>query len=185
MTAAEYLAWEARQEIKHEFVNRRPVAMAGARRAHSRIAANVLANLHIQLRGKPCQPYGSDMKFQSPNGNFRYPDVTVDCAPFKGDDLLSAEPKVVIEVLSGSNTFFDVTQRLADYQAHPDVRHIAFIDSQSERANHWRRAGNTWEKTDLAGLGGGCAFEDIGAALMMAEIYEGVSFEEEEEEEEA
>jgi Uma2 family endonuclease len=172
-----YLAWEAGQETKHELVNGRPRMMAGAAKAHNRICANMIRHLGNRLAGKPCQPYGSDMKFISPTGNARYPDVQVDCAPFRGDDLISEEPRVVIEVLSPSNDWLDVQQRLADYQAHPAVRHILFVSTQKIAAQAYALEADGWRATTLETLEGGFEFAAIGAGLSMADIYEGVAFE--------
>lgn len=176
MSLEAYLAWEARQEIKHELVNGRPRMMAGAAKGRNRICANVLATLHARLRGKPCQPFGSDMKFISPTGNARHPDVQVDCAPFRGDDLVSEEPRLIVEVLSPSNDWFDVKRRLADYQAHPNVRHILIVSTQTYDAQVYSLGEGGWGSTMLDGVESGFEFAAIGAGLTMAEIYEGVAF---------
>jgi Uma2 family endonuclease len=178
MSLEAFLAWEARQDVKYELVNGRPRMMAGAAKGHNRICANVLATLHARLRGKPCQPYGSDMKFISPTGNARYPDVQVDCAPFRGDDLVSEEPRLIVEVLSPSNDWHDMQRRLADYQAHPSVRHILIVSTQTYDAQVYSLGDGGWGSTMLDGLEGGFEFASIGASLSMAEIYEGVAFEE-------
>jgi len=171
-----YLAWEAGQELKHELVNGRPRMMAGAAKIHNRVCANIVAAMHGRLRGKPCQPYGSDMKFISPTGNARYPDVQVDCAPFRGDDLISQDPRVIIEVLSPANDWLDVQRRLADYQAHPAVRHILFVSTQRIAAQAYAREADGWLEQTLESLEGGFALLAIGAELTMAEIYEGIEF---------
>lgn len=58
MTLAEFLAWEERQELKHEFDGVRLVAMAGVTAAHADIRANLTAALRSRLRGNPCKFYG-------------------------------------------------------------------------------------------------------------------------------
>jgi Uma2 family endonuclease len=171
-----YLAWEARQEIKHELVNGRPHMMAGAAKIHNRLCANIIRHLGNRLAGKPCQPYGSDMKFISPTGNARYPDVQVDCAPFRGDDLISQEPRVIIEVLSPYNDWLDVQRRLADYQAHPAVRHILFVSTQKIAAQAYALGDDGWLEETLETLEGGFDFAAIAAGLTMAEIFDGVEF---------
>jgi Uma2 family endonuclease len=173
-----YLAWEERQDVKHELVNGRPQMMAGAARVHNRVCANIVATLHTRLRGRPYQPFGSDMKFLSPTGNARYPDVQVDCAAGTNRDLHSQEPRVVIEVLSPSNDWLDVQRRLADYQAHPAVQHILLVSTQKAAAQIYSRGDNGWRELTLEQIEGGFDLAAIGVALAMSEIYEGVSFEE-------
>src|SRR3954464_10932464 len=81
MTRAEFLAWEDGQERKHEFDGIRPVAMPGGTLAHAAIQRNLAVALHTRLRGKPCDFFGSDLKFLTAEGTVRYPDGMVVCAP--------------------------------------------------------------------------------------------------------
>ena len=41
MTAAEYLAWEERQELKHEYIDGEVIQMPGGTATHSRIPINI------------------------------------------------------------------------------------------------------------------------------------------------
>jgi Uma2 family endonuclease len=178
MTMAEYLAWEQRQPGKHEFVDGRPVAMAGASKRHNSIAGNVLAALHGKLRGKPCRPFGSDTKLISPTGRARYPDVQVDCARLSSMEVASTDPRVVIEVLSPSNDWIDIAKLREDYQAHPSVSHILFISSSRARAQAFTRDGAGWREDVVEGLTGGFDLGAVETRLEMAEIYEGVELDE-------
>jgi hypothetical protein len=59
-----YLAWEAGQPGKSEFVAGEVFAMVGVRRAHATAALNVGAAMREHLRGSPCLPFISDMKLR-------------------------------------------------------------------------------------------------------------------------
>jgi len=59
MTMEQFLAWEDRQELRHEFDGFQPVAMTGGTAAHAAILRNILVSLTSRLRGQPRQPYGS------------------------------------------------------------------------------------------------------------------------------
>ena len=48
----EYLAIERRSEAKSEYWHGEMFAMAGASEAHNLIVANVVGELHMQLKGK-------------------------------------------------------------------------------------------------------------------------------------
>lgn len=78
MTLAEFLAWEERQELRHEFDGFAPVAMTGGARAHETIPVNLLIALGGRLRGGPCRAYGGDLKIEVA-GRIRYPDAFVTC----------------------------------------------------------------------------------------------------------
>ncbi len=85
----DYLAWERQAETKNEYWNGEVFAMAGASRHHTLIAANVIASLHIQLRGRRCTVHTDDLRVKvSPTGLYTYPDVVVVC----GDAQVRGSP---------------------------------------------------------------------------------------------
>ena len=62
MSEQEYLDTEPYSEVKREYIDGYVYAMAGAKASHNRIVGNVHGELRNYLKGKPCQPYMSDMK---------------------------------------------------------------------------------------------------------------------------
>jgi Uma2 family endonuclease len=180
MTSDQFLEWEERQERKHELVDGVIRLMAGASAAHNRIAANVLVALKTRLRGRPCEPFGSDMKVRIPNGNFRYPDLTVDCGRPKNRDVTAAEPRVIVEVLSPSTEWFDQTKKLEDYQSVPSILEIAFMAQDRAFARVWTRSGENWASEEIDGLEGALCFASIETEISLTEAYDGVEFDGEE-----
>ena len=55
MSLAEFLEWEERQELRHEFDGFAPVAMTGGSAGHADIQANLITAFRNRLRGKPCK----------------------------------------------------------------------------------------------------------------------------------
>jgi hypothetical protein len=55
MNSGDYLAWEARQERRHELVDGVVRMMAGSARAHNDIALNLRQALKERLKGGPCK----------------------------------------------------------------------------------------------------------------------------------
>src|SRR5262245_43553792 len=79
-TFAEYLALEARSDIRHEFVNGEIFAMAGGTPEHGRLTANVILELGSALRGQPCAVLTSDVRVRVlATGLGTYPDTSVVC----------------------------------------------------------------------------------------------------------
>lgn len=177
MTLADFLAWEARQETRNEFVNGRIRAMTGGTRRHNKVARNVLGCLMNRLGSGKCQPYGSDMKILIPNGNSRYGDVVVDCGPEKPEDIAATEPTVVVEVLSKSTTFLDQNEKLDDYQSIPSMRHILHLSQEKPEGELWSRDEGGWRRMKLAGPGVEVDLAAIGVSFALAMAYEGVPFE--------
>src|SRR4028119_2480007 len=79
-TIEEYLQMERSSEQKHEYYNGEVFAMSGAGPKHNVIFRNVYGELAFWLKGKPCQPYGSDLRIHIPeNTLFTYPDISIIC----------------------------------------------------------------------------------------------------------
>lgn len=78
MTLEDFLAWEARQEVRHEFDGFEPVAMPGGSLNHARLQRNLAISIGGRLRGTPFEFLGSDMKLVSATRS-RYPDAQVVC----------------------------------------------------------------------------------------------------------
>jgi Uma2 family endonuclease len=85
-TLAEYLALDARSDVKHELVTGTIVDMAGGTPAHSDLATNATGLLFGALLGKPCRVNDSDLRIGRVDDEFRaYPDVVVEVnAPVVG-----------------------------------------------------------------------------------------------------
>ena len=54
MTLAEFLDWEERQELRHEFDGFAPVAMTGGTRAHETVGVNLLILLARKIQQGLC-----------------------------------------------------------------------------------------------------------------------------------
>src|SRR5690554_8040933 len=79
-TVDEYLRFEKDAAQKHEYFNGEIFAMAGAGPRHNIIFSNVFRELAYHLKGRPCKPFGSDLRIHIPeNALFTYPDISVIC----------------------------------------------------------------------------------------------------------
>ncbi len=177
MTLAEFLEWEERQPLRYEFDGTRPVAMTGGTRAHAAIQRNLAVAVGGRLRGKPCQFYGSDLKIQVAEGHIRYPDGMVMCSSVDRDATVIHEPVVVFEVLSPSTARNDRIVKAREYQATPSVRRYVMLDQDGVSATVYARAGDAWTHEILI-ADSILAMPEIDVALPLAELYEGLDFEE-------
>ena len=69
MSFEAYLAWEAEQSERHEFLRGEVFAMTGARATHNTIAGNIFAALKDGLRGTPCRVFIAYMKLHAQIAN--------------------------------------------------------------------------------------------------------------------
>ena len=172
MTPGEFLAWEAAQELKWEFDGLQPVAMVGATLVHAAIQGNIITALNNRLRGKPCRPYGSDVKVQI-GPKYRYPDALVSCVPIVPGVTVAADPVVIFEVLSESTAETDRTTKLREYRSLPSVQRYVMLEQNQAAATVITRTETGWSLETLDAHGT-LAMPEIGVEVPMAELYDGL-----------
>src|SRR5687768_11589267 len=80
ISEVEYIEHEKHSTEKCEYYKGEIFAMAGAGVKHNIIFKNILRDLSDALRGKSCQPYGSDLRIHVPEISlFTYPDISIIC----------------------------------------------------------------------------------------------------------
>lgn len=180
MTVGEFFEWQQRQDRNYELVDGVPVltvkAMTGATVRHDMVTVNAIGFLHRRLRGKPCKPRTSDQSVLTFRGT-RRPDVSIECGKPDDRSMATAEPRVVIEILSPSTTRYDRFQKLEEYKLNPAIKVILLVDTEAPRVTVWRRGLEGWGYTELAGLDAVIGLPEIDAELPFSELYEGLEFE--------
>jgi Uma2 family endonuclease len=177
MSAEEFLEWGLHQELRHELVDGVPVAMAGAKRRHDQIVANIHGTLFSQLRGKTCRNFTADTAVRIPAGNIRRPDAGIDCGLFDDDATTADAPFLVMEVLSPSTREFDRFRKLEEYKTVPSLAHIVLIDPDLPQVFHWSRLpGGEWRHALLEGLEAVIRLLEIDCAVELSVLYDRLTF---------
>ncbi len=172
-----YLAWEAEQRGKHEYVDGEVFAMVGARREHVVVAGNLFAALKQRLRDGHCQAYIADLKLRVAADNaFFYPDVMVSCDPRdQVAELYIEHPTLVIEVLSEATAAFDRGDKFAAYRRLPALQEYLLVDIPGRRIESFRRtAEDEWLLHDYRAEQGDIRIASLDLALGFDEVFEGV-----------
>ncbi|MBI3155896.1 MAG: Uma2 family endonuclease [Burkholderiales bacterium] len=141
LSADEFLAWEAGQPLRNEFVAGEVFAMAGGEDRNDTVAGNLYIALREQLRGSACRVYGSDVKLGVAAADaFFYPDLMVTCsAADAADRLVKREPVLVVEVLSPATAAFDRGQKFAAYRMLATLQEYLLVDVDTRRCDLYRR----------------------------------------------
>ena len=184
MTPEEFNIWEQTQLDRYELVDGvphlkfvewdGPKMMVGATKGHGWVVKNLISVLNPRLRGKPCQPFAADGKVRTPRGNYRYPDVTIDCGPH---DLSKADlpnPVAVIEVLSKSTFWLDHNKKLSDYQSVPSIRYILLLAQNEIHGQLWTRGPADWSYVEMQNPDTVIHFHLSEVQFTLAEAYEGM-----------
>lgn len=188
VSVEDYLAGELVSEVKHEYLGGCVYAMAGATNVHNRIASNVLGVLHAKLRGRPCQPYNSDTKTRvklPTHVRFYYPDVSVVCDSNPPDESFQDQPVVVVGVLSNKTRRIDHGEKKDAYLTLPSLSVYLLVEQDSPAVIAYHRTEQGFTQETHAELTAVIALAEIGVELPLAEIYEGVEFVPEQEDEES
>lgn len=178
MTAEEYLEWEAKQELRYEYIDGEILAMTGGTLPHAKIYLNFYRALYPHLRQRGCEAYVSDAKVQASQASrYFYPDLVVTCDP---QDLQSRDfiqhPKVIVEVLSPSTANYDRTKKLKYYRQIPTLQEYVLVDSEEIAVEVYHRGeGKMWYYYEYA-EGEAIALESIEFECPIEILYEGVSF---------
>lgn len=168
MSIDDYLAAELISDSKHEYFDGAIYAMSGASRNHERIALNVASEFRTHLRGKPCEPFSSDLKIKVGNYLF-YPDAMVVCDDTQPHEVYTETPALIVEVLSKSTRRIDETLKRRLYQTIPTLREYVLIEQDIVDIEICRRS-EGWVSNHYF-LGDQATFESIDLTIDVAELY--------------
>lgn len=172
--AEDYLAREAQQATRSEYVRGEVFAMAGGEDRHSTAALNLASALRAELRGSPCRVYMTDVKLRVDAADaFFYPDVFVTCsAADLADRLVKREAVLVAEVLSDSTAAYDRGGKFAAYRQLPSLREVLFVDLRQRSIDLFRRGEDgLWVLHPLQ-AGDTMTLHSLGLGLPVARVFE-------------
>lgn len=172
---------------KYEYLNGLAYLMSGGSAAHDRITRNVGYALDSQLRSGPCRAFGVDVQVllgtkKNSKRHYAFPDATVSCnaADRRPENTLIESPRVVIEVLSPSTEARDRGVKFKAYQECSTVQEIVLMSQFAQYVEIWQRDdkdSNAWHYRHY-GPGETVEIKSIDVQIDIADIYQGLDFEE-------
>lgn len=183
ITLEEYFRLEETSEIRHEYFHGAAYAMTGASIAHNILIHNISGQLYLLLRGKSCRAYTTDLRLKIETTIlYTYPDVQVICglpqfADGRNDTVTN--PSVIIEVLSPSTEAYDRGKKFQHYRTIETLQEYLLISQDAVRVERYvRQTTHEWLLQEFTELDQAVSLDAIGCSLMLADIYEAVTFEE-------
>lgn len=182
LTSEQYLEIERKAEFKSEYYDGEMFAMAGASEAHNLVAGNLCAEIHQQLRSRPCRAYSADMRARvKTTGLYTYPDIVVVCGQpqFLGDrrDTL-LNPTLIVEVLSPSTEAFDRGRKFEHYRTLESLQTYLLVSSERIGVELFtRQPEGGWLLTAASRMEDTIELPATDCRLSLAAIYEKVEFE--------
>lgn len=180
VSISEYLQWEQKSDVKHEYYQGEIFAMAGASVEHNKIVVNILIALGRQLKNKNCRPYVNDLRIAvEANTLYTYPDISVICGEIKKTDDqfdTATNPTVIIEVLSDITKDYDRGSKFKLYRDIPQLMDYLLIDSTgSVMVEHFsKNANGIWELREYRSIDDKFTIPSIQTLMDLIDIYEDV-----------
>jgi Uma2 family endonuclease len=181
ITVEEYLAFEEKSKIKHEYMDGEIFAMAGVKRNHSLANTNISTELNLQLRDSDCEVHISDFRVRIRETHFVYPDVAVACGEIdvetSGESETLINPLVVFEVLSKSTEKRDRGEKAEDYFKIASLGDYILVSQNRMRVEHFHReSDNKWSLIIYEKPEDVLILDSINCKLTLRQIYLKVKF---------
>jgi Uma2 family endonuclease len=173
----EYLMLEEDSGMRHEFLHGQVWAMSSGTPDHAAMAGNVLTLLNVQLSGKKCRVFTSDLRIRVvATGLGTYPDVSVVCGRLELDPEDSkrhtvVNPRILVEVLSPSTEACDRGEKLRHYQQVASVDEIVLVAHDRREIEVVRREPDGSWSRHAARDGETMHLSSVACELPVGEVY--------------
>lgn len=190
----EYVEMAEKSKEKLDYIHGRVVnlsqviAMAGGTLQHSQMIANLIGEIRSRLKGKPCRVYDSNLRLGPGHGKFMcYPDATIICGepiadPRDKSRQTHTNPTAVFEVLSPSTMGYDFGDKFSSLRDIDTLREYVIVHQTRVEIITFVREDGTgnWKTAFFTDRAGTVPLASVGVELSVAEIYDGVTFEQDE-----
>jgi Uma2 family endonuclease len=174
LTVDAYIAGENDGVIRHEYVDGRIFAMAGASERHNLIKLNLAVWLHARLPAG-CRLFDGDMKLRldtPQDTRFYYPDIFIACGQHNLDQYDRTDAQLIIEVLSPSTARVDRYEKMQAYTALPTLAEYLIVEQDVPRAELFRRR-TAWA-VEMYGWGDIIQLDSVAGPVDLTTIYRSV-----------
>lgn len=179
MSVDDYLAAELAAKVKHEYAGGYVYAMAGTWTQHNRVSVAFVSAMYAKLRGRPCEPFNSDMKVRirmPTHTRFYYPDGMVVCEPNPPGEPFQDRPVVIAEVISVSTRRTDEGEKRDAYLTIPMLSAYLLIETERPAVVVHHRTPEGFVARVYEGMDAIVPLDSIKTELPLTEVYERVDF---------
>jgi len=181
MTVEEYIEFEERSEIRHEFIENQLIPMPGTTRFHNTICLNLAILLRFLLKKGGFEIFQENVKVQIASGkDYTYPDIVVTNDPLdlSGEDAYFIKhPSVIFEVISKTSRIEDHVDKFIRYKNIASLQNYILVDSEKAFIEvRYKTAAGEWEANTYLSSDERFPVPALGIELNIEEVYEGVSF---------
>jgi len=179
-TLEAYFALERASEVRYEYWQGEVFAMSGASPAHAQIQVNLITLLRVQLRGRPCRVFPSDIRLKVPSlPPYRYPDLSALCGEpafelIGGLEVL-INPTLIVEILSPTTEAFDRGDKFTHYKSIPSFREYLLIaQHRSHVGQYVKQSDAVWSYQEFNALSAALYVSSLDCTLGLEELFQDV-----------
>ena len=179
MSVAEYLEWEERQEIRHEYIDGEIIEMSGGSGEHSMIIGNIQGFLWNLLSFPHYTVHTSNMRVKFSPSRYVYPDLSV----VRGESIYDPasrlnllNPIFVVEVTSPSSATRDLVDKLGYYLEVSSIQAYLIVEHDGPRAHLHKRAEDRWMLQIFDHADDVIQLPMLNCELLLAQVYRGIDF---------
>ena len=174
MSIDEYLSFEERSPVKHEYVAGEVYAMSGVTTRHNLITLNIVRHLHAVARARGCRVFATDVKLRAAADRIYYPDVVLACGTAAAVELIVEAPSVIVEVTSSSTRASDRREKLEAYRRITSLSQYLIVDQRRRHVLAYaREPGGEWLRDEVRGHGK-IPVPVLDTSITLDEIYEDI-----------
>jgi Uma2 family endonuclease len=173
MDKSRFLAWVQERGGRYELAGNRVVMMTGGSRGHAILVRRLATAFEKRLDATRWVVLTSDFGVDLGPSTVRYPDVVVDVAGGRFNDLTATAPVIIAEVMSPSSAQDYLGAKAGEYLQLPSLSAYLVLAQDEPKARAWVRGadGFSREPQVTAGHDGVIAIASLGLDLPLAEIY--------------
>lgn len=178
MTVEEYIDFEERSEIRHEFIHGKLYPMPGTTDYHNDICINltqILKSLLKALGNYKVQQENIKIQITSEK-DYTYPDVVVISDPRDFENrYIKKYPPVIFEVISKTSRLDDTVDKFIRYKNIASLQNYILVDSEKQLVEVRTKLENgDWEAATYLPSDIRFPVPALGVELTFEGVYEGV-----------
>lgn len=174
MSLHEYLAFEERSPVRHEYVAGEVYAMTGVTTRHNLMTQNISRRLHTAARAHGCRVFSDVVKLRTADRVY-YPDVIVACGQAAEVESIVAAPLLLVEVTSPTTRAIDRREKLDSYRRIASLRVYLIVDQRRRHVFVYARdADGEWTRDEIHGEGA-IPIPVLEITLTMDDVYDDIA----------
>ncbi|MBW4639444.1 MAG: Uma2 family endonuclease [Gloeocapsa sp. UFS-A4-WI-NPMV-4B04] len=177
----EYLALEETANSKSEYIDGQIFPIPGESTNHNQIAGNLYAELNFAFKTQDYEVFMGDVRLWIPQKRiYTYPDlmIVVGELEYFGDrtDTIT-NPKIIVEVLSGSTKGYDQVGKFEAYHTIPTFEEYLIFDQTKIYIEQYSKTANKhWSLREYDAEHTAITLASVQFQISLADVYNKVKF---------